>query len=57
MELITGLTLQDIIDGNSDMELYKQLHASLSKISEKTLYTQIDTFFAQMHTYLSPWRY
>ncbi len=51
MELIAGLTMQDIIDEKSDSELYKQLQNSLSGISEDTLDAQIETFFAQMHTY------
>lgn len=51
MELITGLNLQDVIDGNIDDAMYHEINNSLSGVPEDILYNQVETFFNQMHTY------
>jgi len=51
MELIEGVTLQDVLNGYIDDNLHTTLTESLSKIPIEVLLTEIDIFFNKMHTY------
>lgn len=51
MELVDGITLQEIIDNTANSEIREKLRVSLAHVSESALLKEVERFFQHMHTY------